>query len=46
MAVVAVAQRFNMLAAQDWTWEVTSATASFLQLSDGTHTQNSSGSFA
>lgn len=45
MANVTLSTSFNMLAPQDWAWEVNSATASFLSISDGVHTQTFNGSF-
>lgn len=46
MATVTLSSSFNFLAAQDWDWQVTSASASFLSLSDGVHTQTFNGSLA
>ncbi len=46
MANVTLSTSFNMLAPQDWAWEVNSATASFLSISDGVHTQTFNGSFS
>ncbi len=45
MAKVTLSTSFNMLAPQDWAWVVNAATASFLSLTDGLHTQTFTGSF-
>lgn len=45
MANVTLNTSFNFLAAQDWAWQANAATASFLSISDGTHTQTFNGSF-
>ena len=46
MPVVNIARSFNMLAAQDWAWEITQATTTAITISDGTHTQRFAGSFS
>ena len=46
MAIVTVAQPFNMLADDDWGWQVTSATATSITISDGVHTQTYGGTFS
>lgn len=46
MPTATIAQSFNMLAATDWSWEVTQYSSSSITISDGIHTQKFSGSFS
>ncbi|WP_127997354.1 calcium-binding protein [Piscinibacter defluvii] len=46
MANVALHTSFNMLSPQDWDWVVDDATASFMSITDGVHTQTFNGSFS
>lgn len=45
MANVTLSASFNFLAAQDWDWEVSAATATLVSITDGVHTQTFNGSF-
>lgn len=46
MANVTLHTSFDMLSPQDWGWEVNAATASFMSITDGVHTQTFDGSFS
>lgn len=46
MATVTLQTSFNMLSPQDWGWEVDQATATFMSITDGVHTQTFNGSFS
>lgn len=46
MATVTLQTSFSMLSPQDWGWDVDQATATFMSITDGVHTQTFNGSFS
>jgi Ca2+-binding RTX toxin-like protein len=45
MTTATLHTEFDMLAPQDWDWDVNSASATYLSITDGVHTQTFNGSF-